>query len=198
MSVVLLVLLLATSSPSAAAQSLSAVALTPDEEVEAWNPIGTPEAGVARPPRDIRDDGAQALAAVLPVVGGVAVGTFAACVAVYLAGVLPGGGLAAVIVATIAFVATPAVAVALFVPDLPPWTPWLTAVLVPLGGAALGAAMLVVGSVWLAREEPIGSDCRGCGTAGLVVLVGIPVGAGVGAIVGGLVATTIGAYAPAE
>jgi hypothetical protein len=69
-------------------------------------------------------------------------------------------------------------------------------VFVPLGGVALGASMLVVSAAWLAREAPLGSDCRGCGVDGLLVLVGAPVATVVGATVGGLAATTIAAYAP--
>jgi hypothetical protein len=194
MAVVLLALLLATSSAappsSPVASPVALLQATPDEQVEAWHPAGASEAGVARRPRHERDDTAQALAAVLPVTGGVLVGG---------AGVLPANALpAAVIIAVVAFVAAPSLSVALFVPDLPGWAPWLTAVFVPLGGVALGASMLVVSAAWLSREAPLGSDCRGCGVEGLLVPVGAPVAAVVGATMGGLAATTLAAFAPQE
>ena len=195
MSVVLLALLLATS-PSAAASS--SAALSPDQEVEAWDPITTPEPSAPRPPRDIHDDGAQAVAAVFPVAGGVVVGSLAAYLVLVAGSVLPAGTVPAAIVATLAFAAAPAVAVALFVPDLPAWTPWLTSLLVPVGGVALGAAMFGAsyGLVMLTRGPD--DDCGLCGVGGLVVILGTPAAGVLGAVAGGLAATTMAAYAAHE
>lgn len=197
MSVVLLALLLSTS-PSAPPPSVTPQ--SPDEEVEAWNPIGTPEAGVARPPRDPHNDTAQAFDAIVPVAGGVFVGALGTVALAIAASALPFGAapVAAFIVGGLLVVGTPALFVALALPELPGWTPWLTAALVPVGGLVFGAAMLATSSalVWATRRPE--DDCAMCGLGGLVVTLGTPIAAAVGAVAGGLTATTMAAYAAQE
>ena len=88
---VVFAMLLATAVPvPVPVPAPSAAPLPPDQEVEAWDPIGTPDAHPAPPPRDIHDDNAQALAAIMPVMGGVLAGSTAAVLAIGITSVVPG------------------------------------------------------------------------------------------------------------
>ncbi len=172
--------------------ALISVSPSPYEEVEAWQP----QAETA-PQAPAHDDGAQAIRALLPAIGGVGVGTVAAV------GLMFGGGLlgptvfvVGLVAGGLAFVAVPALAVWLFAADLPGWTPWLTAGSVLVGAGVGGMAGFLAGNAYIDSITPPDSDCRICGVDGFLAVFALPaVAAVVGGVGGAVASTTIGAFA---
>lgn len=194
---VTLLLLLALTTPTATTP-MTPTSPTPLQEVEAWDPVGDARDPAAHPRAVLpkRDNGTQAVAAIGPVVGATLVGTAAGIVILFVAASVATTFLPAmvigIVVASAVFVGLPAASVALFLDDLPGFTPWLTAGLVPLG-AAIG--FVAAGAAGIAYVNANPSDCALCALGGVAVFVIPPVVGLAGALAGGVAATTIGAFA---
>lgn len=183
-TLLLLTLLSTTTTPPST--------LTPEQEVEAWDPLDDRVVEARDPANaEANDNGSQAADAALVVVGGLGAGAVGAVAAGGVA--IVAGPLSPVLLLLAAglFVAGPAVFVALFT-DLPPSTPWAVAVSVVVGGLAGGLSGFLAFSAYV-RANYAGSDCV-CGQDVFVAFAAVPVGALIGAGFGGVASTTIAAF----
>lgn len=175
-------------------------ALTPEQEVEAWDPLTEQRdpAGVVEkaPPND---DATQAWKAAGHLFAGAIVGTGVGLAGGLGAAYAVGDGAIGPWVGSVVFLlclaSGPAIVLLTF-DELPLWAPFLAGAAVAIGaGVGAGAGIAVAALVIFAIAGRNGSDCVGCGPEGLLWIAIPPITALVGAATAGLTTTTIAAFA---
>lgn len=198
MGTLLLVALLASLSTS----SNSPAPLTPEQEVEAWDPAVDGRDPADGPVRPANDNTAQAFAAASPLIGGMLGGVAGGVIVFFATGIVLaplGGGAVVIVVAAsvLTLIGVPCLALAFLGPDdLPGWTVPAVAGSVFVGAAVGGAAGLLGAIAAVRATATPGDDCAFCGAS---TFAGVGVATLVGVFVGGAAAgtttTTFAAFA---
>ncbi len=180
--------------------ALSSTSMTPEQEVEAWDPIHDgrdPAVAAEHVDEAPNDNGSQAFDAAGHLVAGVGVGLGVGAAAGLGTAYAINNAVGAWVGAGVFLfcVAAGPAALLLALDDLPLWAPFVAGPAVVVGGVVGG--IVGVGAAFLAAVAviPRGSDCIGCGPEGLLLFAIPPVTAAIGAITAGVATTTIASFA---